>query len=84
MSIVHAQSEAIQRGLTARLTSRAGWNVYDNGPDHHPATGRFRAWRYGVSMGASTLPALLEMIDAKLEAVRDLADPAYTPRSYSR
>jgi tetrahydromethanopterin S-methyltransferase subunit B len=65
MSLVHAQSEAIQRALTPRLTARAGWNVYDNGPDHHPVTGRFRAWRHGVSIGHATLPGLLAMIDTK-------------------
>jgi hypothetical protein len=62
---IHAQSEAIQRALTPRLTSRRGWNVYDNGPDHHPTTGRFRAWRVGVAVGHSTLDGLLSMIDAR-------------------
>lgn len=62
---IHAASEAIQRALTPRLTTRFGWNVYDNGPDHHPITGRFRAWRYGVALGSGTLPELLRMIDER-------------------
>ena len=65
MARFHAQSEALQRAITSKLTTRAGWNVYDNGPDHHPITGRFRAWRYGVALGHPTLDGLLAMIDAK-------------------
>jgi hypothetical protein len=67
MASIRAQSEAIQRALTPVLTTRHGWNVYDNGPDHHPVTGRFRGWRHGVAMGHSMLEGLLRMIDTRAE-----------------
>ena len=44
-----------------------GWRIYDNGPDYHPVTGRWRAVRHGVGMGHPTWEGLRRMIDTRPE-----------------
>lgn len=40
-----------------------GWKITDHGEGYHPVTGRWRAERHGVGMGANTEEMLLRMID---------------------
>lgn len=42
-----------------------GWAVYDNGPDFHPVTGRFMAYRFGVRIGHPTQEGIIRMIDQR-------------------
>ncbi len=44
------------------------WKIYYD-PDG-PVTGKYRALRFGVSMGANTLEMLKSMIDRKLSEVK--------------
>lgn len=42
-----------------------GWWIYDNGPDHHPVTGRWDALRHGVHIGHNNAEGLKKMIDQR-------------------
>lgn len=46
------------------MTFYKGWDIY-RGPDH-PATGRWRAKRFGVGMSSGTLEGIQRMIDLKV------------------
>ena len=50
-----------------------GWTISNAGLDadtYHPATGRWRAVRFGVGMGHPTREGLIHMIDTKAEEER--------------
>jgi hypothetical protein len=48
-----------------------GWRVWDRGPRHHPVTGRWMAFRYGVRIGHSDKRGILSMIDNKIRDEQD-------------
>lgn len=43
-----------------RIDQLLGWKIYFD--EHGPVTGKYRAFRFGVSMGANTLEMLKNMI----------------------
>ena len=45
-----------------------GWNIWYYG--EHPVTGRWRAVRFGVTMGAGTFDQLIRMIDVRVTEER--------------
>ncbi len=49
--------------LTPAEEDYGGCRLSDCGPGYHPTTGRFRAMRHGVRIGASSLDALRHIID---------------------
>lgn len=49
-----------RRVLNMRARSYRGWVIY-RGPDH-PVTGKWRARRWGVTIGHSDLAGLIKMI----------------------
>lgn len=52
------------RITATQIVDYRGWKLYYD-PDG-PVTGKYRALRYGVGMGASTLEMLQSMIDNRL------------------
>jgi hypothetical protein len=51
-----------------------GWYIKDMGYGYHPITGRWRASRHGVGMGANTERMLLRMIAKKLDDKRKVRE----------
>ena len=49
-------------------TRHNGWDTWYHGP--HPATGKWRASRFGVEMGAGSFQELIKMIDARVAEER--------------
>jgi hypothetical protein len=53
------------------MTQHRGWTIrYEP-----PVTGRWRATRFGVSLGASTFAAMLRMIDARQRLCEECGQP---------
>jgi hypothetical protein len=45
--------------------SYKGWEIYDNGPEYWPVTGRYQAKKFGIRIGTSTEEGLIKMIDQR-------------------
>lgn len=69
-STSHARKEpAMEAKKPAKCNNQhRGWDIWYHG--EHPATGKWRADRHGVQMGAGTFGQLIRMIDQRIEDER--------------